>query len=1201
MRKTFTEIKSTSMANKHFEVFRKNSKKVKPASTLMTVLPLAACGGSSGGGGNPGGNGAPAPSLPAEFIEAPTGVFIARDNRDTTLAQGDATTDLTVTGKLGDDIIFTGSGADTISSSGGDDIIRSGEGADVINAGSGNDAIVLIGTTGANEYTNSDITNAGAGYNLSNVINLANLNGRAVSEVVVGEVINGDSGTNTLFIYGVVDLTGVTLSNVTVLEIHSNVTLSPEQLAMFTTVDGDGNSVINIDVPAGPGTYTLDLNMLDVTQIASININGNITVIIEDNSDLTGIGQISAGVGDTLNVNVGGSGSVNLGTLANTFPEIDVIEVSVTATLDIDDANDISNLGLTEISGNGNIITNGNSDVEDALDDITVDAGINTIPNVVNDTAQTTESSSVSIDVLANDTDSDGDGLTITSVSVAAGNGSVSIVDGEILFDPNGDFNHLNNGQNTTVDVTYTVSDGSATNDGTLTITINGSTDHVVFDDGSSLTNMSLSANSLIRGAEGLGFSFAVSGDPVTITVEVTDILGNDHLYSVSGTNGTMLLPMDGTERQNSASSEININEYTISAVYIEDMDGSITYLNDGNFDAYGFDNNIFVNSGSPGNPDSNPPELSNFDLVSSTITLGHNETPQLLTFTKDNDSSDIAGIMVKFMDEDDILHSTYINGSSGTFSLNFNALTATPGTYTLYSVDVYGTQGNSNSYSASDIESLFGASETTFTLTNPYTIDLGSTAGTPYTYLSSTTHGTSGDQNLDGVLSGSQLTPEFNGDPLIITYSFPDPDNAFFIPGYSNTEFEETQNIRVLSGADQQSVRNVLDDISEDINIIFVEVPDDGMSSAGHMRFAWTNGGTEDVEFTSAWAYYPGGYPQSSDVWFIDGNLDYEQSIDNNDSIFESVILHEIGHALGLKHPFETEGAFGILPDEYDGNEYTVMSYDMLASGNGSYFDYALPTDLMWLDIATLQYLYGANTDRTNGDNTYVILPDEWNYMSVYDSGGTDTFDFSFFETNISIDLTPGAWSDVGITIDINNGNGNIRTETLQIYENTVIENVIGGSGNDTLTGNDENNIIFGGAGADIMAGGSGNDIFEFNSNSNITTDTINGGIGFDTILLNGTLPDINLENINASNVELIQSSSSNPLLLTLDAGDVLDLTDADNELIIAGGIDDAVTSIGQGWAQGADQGIDGETYHTYTSGGATILIDEDITQDIS
>ena len=228
----------------------KLKRKLKSGGIFMSILPLAACGGGGGGGkAAPDDDTPPAPQPDPDFTENPTNVFIAIDDAGRTLSESLNNANLTVTGGAGNDNIATGAGADTIiggagndtiSSGNGNDLIRGGEGLDNINGGSGNDAIVIVGTTTAAQYDNTDITNPGpSGQNLSGLITLADLNGRTVSEVVSGEVIDGGSGTNTLYIYGTVDLTGVTLTNVTVLVVNSDVTLTPEQIALFTTIDGD--------------------------------------------------------------------------------------------------------------------------------------------------------------------------------------------------------------------------------------------------------------------------------------------------------------------------------------------------------------------------------------------------------------------------------------------------------------------------------------------------------------------------------------------------------------------------------------------------------------------------------------------------------------------------------------------------------------------------------------------------------------------------------------------------------------------------------------------------------------------------------------------------------------------------------------------------------------------------------------------------
>ncbi|MBL4602699.1 MAG: cadherin-like domain-containing protein, partial [Emcibacteraceae bacterium] len=346
-------------------------------------------------------------------------------------------------------------------------------GRDTINGGAGNDAIIVVGTTTAGQYNNADITNpAGSGQNLSDLITLADLNGRTVSEVVAGEVINGGSGTNTLYIYGTVDLTGVTLSNVTVLIVSSDVTLSADQMALFSTVDGDGTSTINIEVPPGD-TYIIDLSTLNLTDVGSLNVEGNVTFIVDDASDFSEIGSISTQNSADVSVEINGSGAetiVNLGNIADKINNVDSIEVADEVTLEIDNADDINNLGLSEIKGGGEIDIDGNADVQQALDD-TVEIVI--IRNGT-DNFSTEEDTPIVIsfdDLLANDTSATPGGLTVINVELLTAsedNGSVSINHGlgTVTVTPGQDFNGW-------LSLSYTVANNDGnTAEGTLNVRV---------------------------------------------------------------------------------------------------------------------------------------------------------------------------------------------------------------------------------------------------------------------------------------------------------------------------------------------------------------------------------------------------------------------------------------------------------------------------------------------------------------------------------------------------------------------------------------------------------------------------------------------------------------------------------------------------------------------------------------------------------
>ncbi|EKO3806769.1 tandem-95 repeat protein, partial [Vibrio harveyi] len=91
---------------------------------------------------------------------------------------------------------------------------------------------------------------------------------------------------------------------------------------------------------------------------------------------------------------------------------------------------------------------------------------INDAPVAVNDTVTTDEDTAVTIDVLANDSDPENDTLTITAASVPAEQGTVTIVDGKLVFTPAENFY----GDAT---ISYTISDGQLTDDATVAVTVN--------------------------------------------------------------------------------------------------------------------------------------------------------------------------------------------------------------------------------------------------------------------------------------------------------------------------------------------------------------------------------------------------------------------------------------------------------------------------------------------------------------------------------------------------------------------------------------------------------------------------------------------------------------------------------------------------------------------------------------------------------
>ena len=176
-------------------------------------------------------------------------------------------------------------------------------------------------------------------------------------------------------------------------------------------------------------------------------------------------------------------------------------------------------------------------------------------------------------------------------------------------------------------------------------------------------------------------------------------------------------------------------------------------------------------------------------------------------------------------------------------------------------------------------------------------------------------------------------------------------------------------------------------------------------------------------------------------------------------------------------------------------------IDYDLsTGSSSPSYTIYS--STPMLLDVAMMQYVYGAETTGTSsGNTTYTYDVDPKMLKTIWDTGGTDTIDASNQTRTSVIDLREGQFSSIGIyaeadqitdlkarltaagystaSIDAFYASKSVYTgaDNLAIAYGAVIENAKGGSANDTITGNSADNEITGGAGDDTIDGGAGND----------------------------------------------------------------------------------------------------------------------------
>ncbi|MFV3077938.1 matrixin family metalloprotease [Niveispirillum fermenti] len=237
-------------------------------------------------------------------------------------------------------------------------------------------------------------------------------------------------------------------------------------------------------------------------------------------------------------------------------------------------------------------------------------------------------------------------------------------------------------------------------------------------------------------------------------------------------------------------------------------------------------------------------------------------------------------------------------------------------------------------------------------------------------------------------------------------------------------------------------------------------------------------------------------------------------------------VVLHEIGHGMGLSHTFGNDIS---LAADYQVKTLSIMSYADVgkntygwnAAGTALQID---DSNLKILDVLAIQHLYGANTATNAGNNTYTWAQDTAFRTTLYDAGGTDTIDLSASTMRSSIDLTPNSLSSINLRVTVAEKLVNTATiyqsaqNAAQLYtgENNLgivgtIENVKVGSGNDRINGNSVANEISGGAGNDSIWGGAGDDhLFLGTGNDWVVagsgSNVVDGGAGIDVAGVGGT-----------------------------------------------------------------------------------------------
>jgi len=310
------------------------------------------------------------------------------------------------------------------------------------------------------------------------------------------------------------------------------------------------------------------------------------------------------------------------------------------------------------------------------------------------------------------------------------------------------------------------------------------------------------------------------------------------------------------------------------------------------------------------------------------------------------------------------------------------------------------------------------------------------------------------------GLLSGSYWGGiEVSGKPTIVTFSFPATATP---PGYVATLNDPNLTPAAIASyagfdaAEQALARTALAEWGSASGLIFIEVAA-GQGDINFQKLDFTGTGYAG---SGGIAYRPFGTWDGFSYPSFTADLDGAGDVFMNSAIPVShgTLLHEIGHALGLKHPMEAWTQYAANPPVthavWDVNDpaLTIMAEGSGAGGTGH---------LTAIDIQAIQFIYGTQAQ----DGTQVA---SWSW-----NAGTQTLTQTGFAT---ADVVRG--SSVRDVIRGNAGN----------------DDLFGLNGADSLYGGLDNDRLFGGPGSDLLNGGLGDDQF-FVGTGDVVVEALNQG----------------------------------------------------------------------------------------------------------
>jgi hypothetical protein len=324
-----------------------------------------------------------------------------------------------------------------------------------------------------------------------------------------------------------------------------------------------------------------------------------------------------------------------------------------------------------------------------------------------------------------------------------------------------------------------------------------------------------------------------------------------------------------------------------------------------------------------------------------------------------------------------------------------------------------------------------------------------------------------SGDSRIDALVRGGTRAIWNNADAPAVAGSdqitsgakalvSKDTPNVVTFGFFSSAQgtAQDKYGYRAMTKAQKAAVRRAFDYYGKLINVTFREVAGSGAADI--------NFGTNNQRGVSAgYSYYPKMGPTSGKTTLMLAN---DQWSNGDQGVQEGgygyyTILHEIGHALGLKHPGNYNAGGGgtpgpFLPQGEDDRQHTMMSYYNNSASAG-----VNATTAMVYDVAALQYLYGMNktaTTATRGAFTFTAGKDY--LQTLWSATGNDTIDLTSLTNTSRVDLNAGTYSSINIvgpsSRSYYSGNNNVGIAYGAKINNVKLSSAAGAA--ETVTLND-------------------------------------------------------------------------------------------------------------------------------------------------